>query len=199
MISYLLTSDCVAFNRFLEITLSTQNTTEKGAPKQVASPWIGTPAGNTIFTLAKDRVYRKIVAGSTLNSNGPNPIGSQNLLDFTGHNLDGYNEEEEAMLRNMEMEEDEEAREKEAVRRAIAEVEKMEEREKNEVEERKKRLDAKWEREKNSWKPNDVEEILEPQPKWSLLAEVLEEIEEELHWAPVDLGKKSLLLLLISD
>lgn len=103
------------------------------------------------------------------------------------------------MLRNMEMEEDEEAREKEAVRRAIAEVEKMEEREKNEVEERKKRLDAKWEREKNSWKPNDVEEILEPQPKWSLLAEVLEEIEEELHWAPVDLGKKSLLLLLISD
>lgn len=179
-----MTADCVTFNKFLESLLSTQNTTEAGAAKLPQSPWLGTPAGNTIFTLAKDRVYRKIV-----HEKGP-------PKPFFG-DQDGRSIADEEALRAMELEEDdEEAREKEAVRKAIAQVEEFE-RTRDEIDERKKRLAEKWQREHNTCIPAGIEEILEPQPKWGLLAAVLEEIEEDLHWAPIDTGKLVILLSLI--
>lgn len=38
----------------------------------------------------------------------------------------------------------------------------------------------------NGWIPPHVEPVLEEQPKWSLLADVLDEIENDLHWSPAD-------------
>lgn len=114
----------------------------------------------------------------------------------------GITEEDEAAMRAIEEEEDEERREKEAVRKAIAEVEKLE-REEEEAkrppaveetrearEERQRREQREeYKNQKPFWIPSGIEEVLEEQPKWALLAAVLEEIEEELHWAPEDLSQ----------
>lgn len=42
------------------------------------------------------------------------------------------------------------------------------------------------EKTKEWWAPPGVEPVLEEQPKWLLLADVLDEIENELHWGSVD-------------
>jgi DNA excision repair protein ERCC-4 len=39
---------------------------------------------------------------------------------------------------------------------------------------------------RNGWVPPNVEPVLEEQPKWSLLADVLDEIENDLHWSAID-------------
>lgn len=41
-------------------------------------------------------------------------------------------------------------------------------------------------RKRTRWLPPGVEPVLEAQPKWSLLEEVLDEIETQMHWAPHD-------------
>lgn len=40
--------------------------------------------------------------------------------------------------------------------------------------------------ERLGWTPKHVEPVLEEQPKWLLLADVLDEIENDMHWAPID-------------
>ncbi|GAO47774.1 hypothetical protein G7K_1972-t1 [Saitoella complicata NRRL Y-17804] len=56
ILHYLLSYDCVSFNKILETILAT-NTPAPGSTRQSASPWLFLDAANTIFTLARKRVY----------------------------------------------------------------------------------------------------------------------------------------------
>lgn len=147
-------------------------------------------------------MYRKIVAappGFVSSSNG-NGVNAAPPVDTVDEDF-GITEEDEAAMRAIEEEEDEERREKEAVRKAIADVERVERAEEEahrppveetrEARDERQRREAREERQKQKpfWMPSGIEEVLEEQPKWGLLAAVLEEIEEELHWAPEDLSQ----------
>lgn len=55
-----------------------------------------------------------------------------------------------------------------------------------EIEEGMMKDHAREEEKKDSWLPPGIEPVLEEQPKWMLLAGVLEEIEEDLYWNNVD-------------
>lgn len=87
-------------------------------------------------------------------------------------------EEEEAARAIEEMEASEKLGEKDGERRM---------KEAKEREERAEREREKKHKERLSWVPPGIVPVLEEQPKWQLLADVLAEIEEDLHWAPVDL------------
>lgn len=41
------------------------------------------------------------------------------------------------------------------------------------------------------WCPAGTVPVLEEQPKWFLLREILEEIENQIHWSPVDFGERA--------
>ncbi|KAK4699648.1 DNA excision repair protein ERCC-4, partial [Phenoliferia sp. Uapishka_3] len=157
--AYLLEFDSVSFNRFLETILTAQNTTKGGFENKHKSPWLFTPAADTIFTLAQQRAYRKVAlpeskAGIAAKGKG------KGREEEEGPPLDEFAEweEEEEVLRAMEMS-------------------MMEEKEDEEV--KKRRL-------RDRTLPPGHESVLEEQPKWSLLADILAEVEDELYWSPVD-------------
>lgn len=180
--TYLLAFDSVSFNRFLETIVSAQNTTSTGAARQNQSPWLFTPAADTILKVARARVYVKEAVAEKKDDKGKGKAVDE-FAEFRNEDWGPTMEEEEALRAIEEMEESEKrAREggleedEERRRKATKEREEREERE------RKKRLD-----ERLNWVPPGIVPVLEEQPKWQLLADVLAEIEEDLHWSPVDL------------
>ncbi|KAL8283775.1 hypothetical protein RQP46_005207 [Phenoliferia psychrophenolica] len=156
--AYLLEFDSVSFNRFLETILTAQNTTKGGFENKHKSPWLFTPAADTIFTLAQQRAYRKVAPPPKVEDKS-NGKGKGRAVDEEGHEEqadDGWEEEE--------------------VMRAIEESIRAEE-EPDDVKRRKAR---------DRELPPRYESVLEEQPKWTLLADVLAEVEEEMYWAPID-------------
>ena len=174
---YLLTLDCVSFNRFLETMLTWATFNKFGAKRKDHSPWMYTPAADTIFTVARERAYRQVATAKDKQkdkekaaataaqaaNNGEAP--ARGGVDEDGIPLDldddEFGAEEEAILREMEEMEDN-------ARRAAA---------------------AKEPRQRTWWLPNGAEPVLEEQPKWGLLQEVLDEIEQHMYWGP-DAGGK---------
>jgi DNA excision repair protein ERCC-4 len=184
---YLLSFDCVSFNRFLETILSSQNTTPSGMQKENRSPWLFTAAADTIFTVARKRVYeqQQVVSSSAQIGTEKGNGASHNLEEEPPEDLSeedfhaaqgGPTEDEEAMLREM----DESVFQLES---STTTVENSKSRVKIEEAPRAKQ------KPRVRFLPPGVEPVLEEQPKWQLLAELLDEIEEGLHWAPVDICK----------
>ncbi|CAG8681451.1 22521_t:CDS:10 [Rhizophagus irregularis] len=56
LLEYLVSYDCVSFNSFLE-TIITSQTPTSALSQQQQSPWLSLDAGNTIFSVAKRRVF----------------------------------------------------------------------------------------------------------------------------------------------
>lgn len=151
---YLLEFDSVSFNRFLETILTAQNTTKGGFENKHKSPWLFTPAADTIFSVAQQRAYRKVALPTP--KSGAKDKGKAREEDEMDEIADWVDEEE--------------------VLRAIEES-LVQDAETDDVKKRRKR---------DSRLPPGHESVLEEQPKWSLLADVLAEVEEELYWTPVD-------------
>lgn len=171
---YLLAFDCVSFNRFLE-TILTSNSVNPftGAQKVHQSPWLFTTAADTIFSVARERVYRqkkigisvkqKPVEGNSGSSTaeklrGKKPVeqAEEEIPDDLAE--DDFDQIDEQVLREMEN------------FNAPTPLTAEESRIKQEEKERLRGL------------PPGVEPVLEEQPKWKLLSEVLEEIETELYF-----------------
>ncbi|KAI5476750.1 DNA repair protein rad16 [Pseudohyphozyma bogoriensis] len=163
--AYLLEFDCVSFNRFLETVLSAQNTTKGGFENKNKSPWLFTTAADTIFKVSHDRVYKKIEKPKPKLLAGDK--GKEKERDdspFIDDDWGPTEEEEEAM-------------------RAIEESMMSEQRKAMGLEEESPKKKP---RAREAWLPDDVEPVLEEQPKWLLLADVLEEIENDLYWSAAD-------------
>lgn len=175
--SYLLAFDCVSFNRFLETLLSSQG------EKKDQSPWLFTTAADVLFRAAKARVYIKHEVTSSDRGKQREQsvsVDGQVIPDDLddGDWGDGPNEEEEMMLRAMEAAE--EAKQAAAAQAAGAMPVPMPPPPRPALKKEQEKKKDDW------WMPPGVEPVLEEQPKWLLLADVLDEIENELHWGAVD-------------
>lgn len=143
-----------------------------------------TPAADTIFTIAKSRVYER-------KPDAPAARARETSVSVEGHEIPadlgddewGPNptEEEEAMLQMMELEASGLGPgSKHANGQVKAETgTSMPPPPLPDT----KPKEPSW---RNGWIPPNIEPVLEEQPKWELLAAVLEEIENDLHWAPID-------------
>ncbi|EGG12539.1 DNA repair protein rad16 [Melampsora larici-populina 98AG31] len=60
LLGYLLSFDCVTFYQFLETILAANSSTTTGVTAQNQSPWLFTSAADTIFSVAKRRLYENI-------------------------------------------------------------------------------------------------------------------------------------------
>jgi DNA excision repair protein ERCC-4 len=198
--SYLLAFDCVSFNRFLETLLASQNSIAAGGmlDKRDRSPWLFTTAADTIFTVAKNRVYVKKEIPSVVQDKGKGNISvdGQAIPDDLDEDEwgPGPTEEEEEMLRAMEQAEEVRQGREGASGSASAAPSVLtitstsasagaEGKGKEKVVEPEQASTGTW---KTDWIPPGIEPVLEEQPKWLLLADVLDEIETDMHWAPVD-------------
>ncbi|KWU41248.1 hypothetical protein RHOSPDRAFT_30581 [Rhodotorula sp. JG-1b] len=192
---YLLSFDCVRFNQYLETLLSTHSTTIGALDRRDRPAWLGTPAADTIFTVARNRVYtQKAVQKDTANDRAarettidgleiPNDLAEEDWM------TNGPTDEEEQLMRDLEetarLEREGQARQAEptATNGATADMAPPP------VPGAKTSAPAaptKTKRKRTKWMPPGVEPVLEPQPKWSLLEQVLDEIETHMCWAPHD-------------
>ncbi|KAK0520363.1 DNA repair protein RAD16, partial [Tilletia horrida] len=191
LMNYLLTYDAVTFQSYLETVISTNTTTSAGIARTNPSPWLGLDAANTIFKEAKARVYvgkadeeamakreerrkrrrerqirewaeRYAPAKRRANqAEGSSANGSSSRQDAEGN---GDPDADVPLDHLLELEEEAEAA------RLAAEQEAR-----DEEEELQDRL-------RPSWIPPGIEPVLDELPKWSLLKEVMEEIEAEIHF-----------------
>ncbi|OSD00090.1 hypothetical protein PYCCODRAFT_1371782 [Trametes coccinea BRFM310] len=151
LLTYLLTYDALAFHAYLETLIAANTTTDAGTSRQHQSPWMLTDAAHTIFTYAKRRCY-------VMN---PVPKPAQSKPPQVVNLIDEEEEEQWAALDEMEAE----AR-GESSRNAAGTNGKGKERAR--------------EQPRKKWLPEGMEPVLEELPKWSLLADILHEIEEEM-------------------
>ncbi|GAA5973055.1 hypothetical protein JCM11641_000389 [Rhodosporidiobolus odoratus] len=222
---YLLSYDCVRFNTYLENLLSSHTPQLSGitsfSPKDRPA-WLGTPAADTIFTVARNRVYlqKKVVEPppdaadkgkgkaretSVTGEEIPDDLGEEDWMAMGSKG--GENEEEEALLREME----------EAEMRALAASSSSNSAptasssssavvagggamlppplpspfastSTKQAPSPRPALDTPVppKPKKPRWAPPGVEPVLEEQPKWLLLADVLDEIEGQMYWAEHD-------------
>ncbi|GAA6043104.1 hypothetical protein JCM8097_008424 [Rhodosporidiobolus ruineniae] len=203
---YLLSYDCVRFNTYLENLLSSYSPQISGVVDKRDRPaWLGTPAADTIFTVARNRVYKQkpvlkkpdaATAGGARKEREMTVDGVEVPDDLDEDDwikgVEGAeNDEEEALLREMEMAEMQAlglagspsgvggssssaaaATDKQAMPPPPAP---------------KPAPPPKPKPPKRSrWQPPGVEAVLEEQPKWLLLADVLDEIEGQMYWAEHD-------------
>lgn len=173
LLSYLLSFDCVTFYRFLETILMANTTKEPSAtPKQNESPWLFTSAADTIFSVARNRMYLKTQNFQKI----PPPKESSEITI-----LEGPTEDEEQAMRELE----EQTTALNAAEIAGYDVSAFNVPFNN------------W-----GWLPKDTEPILETQPKWHLLKDVLEEIENRLNQEQsenVDLDESNPILIMCSS
>ncbi|GAA5909987.1 hypothetical protein JCM6882_008421 [Rhodosporidiobolus microsporus] len=194
---YLLSYDCVRFNTYLENLLSSYSPqiVGPGADKRDRPAWLGTPAADTIFTVARNRVYRQRAvpppaAAEKRKEREKTADGMEIPDDLDEADWGGEpNDEEEAMLREIEEAEMREALAASAAAGGAAStstsgggamppppVPKP-----APAPPKPKPI-----RRVSTWQPPGVEPVLEEQPKWLLLADVLDEIEGQMFWAEVD-------------
>lgn len=168
LVNYHLQLDCVSFNQFLETILSTNSTNPvTGAQKQNKSPWLYLPAAETMIREARKRVYLK--ADEIPRVEGDDEVSWQNGKNDTRNQGGPSAEEEEALLAMDDADMWNEIPEGRAT--PVPMSEKAQGKQKAPEEERK------W------WMPLGTKPVLEEQPKWALLAQVMEEIEANLHWS----------------
>ncbi|MBW0466646.1 hypothetical protein O181_006361 [Austropuccinia psidii MF-1] len=165
LLSYLLSFDCVMFYRFLETILFANSSNQTSTSvKQNESPWLFTSAADTIFSVAKNRVYIKTLD----DKKSKVQVASNGISSW----LEGPNQEEEEAMREAE----------EAALMA-AEVAGYDVSGFN-------RSANSW-----SWLPKGTTPVLEDQPKWQLLQEVLKEIEESIWQDEEAIDSNSILIM----
>ncbi len=150
---YLLTYDALAFHAYLETILASNSTTASGTARQHQSPCLFTDAANTVFQAAKRRCYSQTQpsrANPRRASATPAPAPAR-----------GLDEDEDAWAVLDEMD---------GVGRGAAGNGARGSGNKNEGGAKRR----------PRWLPEELEPQLEELPKWSLLAEILEEIEQEI-------------------
>ncbi|GAA5993937.1 hypothetical protein JCM5350_005070, partial [Sporobolomyces pararoseus] len=177
--TFLLSMDSVRYLQYLETLLSSYTPTLGALDRRERPAWLGTPAADTIFRTARNRVYRQKLVQA------PEGGGRAREVSVDGEEIpDDLDQGDWLAASNARAEEEEE----EEMLRLIKEQEEEEER-------RKAGSDpmgppppprAASEPRRKRWLPPGVEVVLEEQPKWLLLSEVLEEIETQMHWAAVD-------------
>ncbi|KAH9811883.1 DNA repair protein rad16 [Melampsora americana] len=144
LLGYLLSFDCVTFYQFLETILAANSSNPTtGVTAQNQSPWLFTSAADTIFSVAKRRLYEKIEK-------------FKNPTDDSNNGKEGPTEEEEEAMREMEA--------LDAAEKAGLDVSGF-----------ARKAQWNW-----NWLPKGTQPVLEEQPKWLLLSEVLKEIEVSL-------------------
>ncbi|GAA5825708.1 hypothetical protein JCM3770_004454 [Rhodotorula araucariae] len=170
---YLLSFDCVRFNQYLETLLSSYSPSVSGSLDRRDRPaWLGTPAADTIFTVARNRVYLQNRVDAPARTRETTVDGLEVPDDLAledwmgGGGGEGPTDEEEQMLRELE----------ETARRERGEM--------PPPPPRPPAGEQKREKEKRiRWMPPGVEPVLEEQPKWAVLSQVLEEIETQMYAA----------------
>ncbi|KPV71576.1 uncharacterized protein RHOBADRAFT_19268 [Rhodotorula graminis WP1] len=142
----LLRTNCVDFNQYLETFLSSFSTAVAGQLDRRERPaWLGTPAADTIFTVARNRVYK------------------QNRVEAPPPSSDrDRDRRRETTVDGLEIPDD------------LAEADWLEALAASPK--KKARI---------RWMPPGVEPVLEEQPKWLVLTEVLDEIERHMIQADV--------------
>lgn len=165
---YLLTLDCVSYNRFLETMLTSATFNKFGGRRKDHSPWMYTTAADTIFTVARERVYRQVASDKDKEKEaGADTSGSGKGKEKAGVDEDGV---------PLDLDEEDWGAEEERILREMEEAENGGQASSSKAE--KKKLPR--------WLPKGAEPVLEEQPKWSLLQEVLDEIEQHIYWGPRD-------------
>ncbi|SCV74432.1 BQ2448_8071 [Microbotryum intermedium] len=195
--AYLLALDCVSFNRFLETILTSQasssslttNGNATALDKKDRSPWLYTTAADTIFTVAQQRVYVKKPKEQVKRRDESVSVEEEVIPDDLGEDEWGFDEpteEEEEMLRAIESGVDVTTKLPSPTRQGPTIPTK-----KKGVQEQGKAEDVPLPVEprpipNTSWLPPNIEPVLEEQPKWLLLAQVLEEIETDIERMPTN-------------
>lgn len=166
--SYLLTYDAVGFYSYLEtIQASNKDNSALGlGQNKYDSPWLAMEAANVIFSEARARVYigkieTKAAAATNVNS-------------------DGNTSNDEAIARVLQSELDEDG--EEALNESLNLGSKT-------ANGNGVSASALADKVRKSWLPPGIEPTLEELPKWNLLREVLDEIEQEIHFGHQDLSK----------
>lgn len=191
--SYLLSFDCVRFNQYLETLLSTHSTTIGALDRRDRPAWLGTPAADTIFTVARNRVYtQKAVQKDAASDRAerettidgleiPNDLAEEDWM------TNGPTDEEEQLMRDLEetarLEREGQTRQGEPTGASADMAPPPVPGAKTPA---TSAAPTKTKRKRTKWLPPGVEPVLEPQPKWSLLEQVLDEIETHMYWAPHD-------------
>jgi DNA excision repair protein ERCC-4 len=160
-----------------------------GGDKRDRPAWLGTPAADTIFTVARNRVYRQKMI---LPPPPPEGKGKERAVSVDGFEIPddlgdddwygaGPSAEEEEMLREIE-----EAEAKRVAALAAGEGEGSKDAAAMPPPPAPVPKVLPPQRKRSRWQPPGVEAVLEEQPKWLLLADVLDEIETQMHWADHD-------------
>lgn len=159
LLSYLVSLDCVAFNQFLETIISANTTNAAtGAARQHQSPWLLLPAADTIFNVARRRVYLRETEVPA--------------------------EEKEETVKVEESPDEPTVEELEMAFAAMDEAEGLEPGQTRlwAPQQFAPRVD-KGKGKASAFAPEGSKAVLEEQPKWHLLAQVLSEIETDMWWA----------------
>ncbi|GAA5867416.1 hypothetical protein JCM1840_002131 [Sporobolomyces johnsonii] len=191
--TFLLSFDCVRFCRYLETLLSSYTPTLGALDRRERPAWLGTPAADTIFTVARNRVYvqKELPKPKDSSKERQTSVDGFEIPDDLNEADWGFGsgptEEEEEMIRLLE-EEEEMRRRNEGDGAPVASGSGTpQDRDRAAMPPppapHSKPTPAP---QPSRWLPPGVEPVLEEQPKWLLLSEVLEEIENHMHWAPID-------------
>ncbi|KAH6911198.1 hypothetical protein BKA70DRAFT_1269689 [Coprinopsis sp. MPI-PUGE-AT-0042] len=160
LLVYLLTYDALQFHAYLETLLLANTVTQSGAQRVNHSPWMMTDAANIVFEQARRRCF---VYTSVKISDLPKPKPAQTEVIDLVDDEDAWEALDDIEIVSVGPRTGSSAKgkgkEKEHELTVTVKAE---------------------EEERPRWLPPGMEPILEEQPKWDLLTEVLQEIEEEI-------------------
>lgn len=177
----LLATDCVGFNQYLETVVSSSggSTNASGATKAHLSPWLYLPAADQLMQAARKRVYLK---DSEVPKVAPPTEEQQQQQENQASNAPieaSHDDDEAAYWKEFEPTAEEEAE-------AIAMMDAFDDGPAastfptNPLPSLPKP--------KPWWDDLHIKPVLEEQPKWELLSEVLDEVEQDLHLHPSQPG-----------
>lgn len=178
--SYLLSYDAVTFSSYID-TIIASNSTSRGTAKQNQSPWLFLDAANVLFQAAKKRLYvikEPEPEIRTLNRREGRVQESTDGEDEEDGVQDGTEEEWEAVRSTEAMTGERSSRPESGIgREGNASA--------NAHAHAHAHAHAQGRNRKRSTWPNDIQPVLEEQPKWHLLSQVLDEIESEITYGPL--------------
>lgn len=157
LLNYLVSYSCVDFHEYLQNERAAQRKYADGAFAQNQSPWMFLDAANVLFTQVKARVY----VGEIENEQ---QRAEREARERAEDEARAAEEEEDAAF-NVDLEEEE---------AAFGNG--------NGANPRPRPLKRPRRPRRPYWLPHGIDPVLEEQPKWHLLREVLDEIEQEIHF-----------------
>lgn len=169
LLTYLLALDCVGFNQYLETVISSNGGGTLGSVKAHPSPWLYLPAAERIIQASRKRVYLKESEVPKVSPPTEAPDASNGANDEEyWKDFEPNAEEEEEALRLMEAYD------------AGADLPQPA----NGASSSARMAPPPAAPAKKWYEDLHIKPILEEQPKWELLSQVLDEIEQDLHINP---------------